>query len=78
MNTCIGWETSFERLAEMLAIGRVPSSDAGRGRRVEVSLPERKSRFGILDRRWSCRVHPNLILRGLMPTMNKAEVFVVK
>ena len=26
MNTCIGWETSFERLAEILAMGRVPSS----------------------------------------------------
>jgi hypothetical protein len=26
MNTCIGWETSFERLAELLAVGRAPSS----------------------------------------------------
>ena len=26
MNTCIGWETSFERLAEILAMGFVPSS----------------------------------------------------
>ena len=26
MNTCIGWETSFERLAEILAMGRVQSS----------------------------------------------------
>jgi uncharacterized protein YndB with AHSA1/START domain len=25
MNTCIGWETSFERLAELLAVGRAPS-----------------------------------------------------
>lgn len=26
MNTCIGWETSFERLAEIQAMGFVPSS----------------------------------------------------
>ena len=28
INTCIGWETSFERLAEILAMERMPSSES--------------------------------------------------